>query len=143
MIQFKTLHNVLLLTFKIIKNIKIVLALLKLVCRRILRKYCVVTVYTRVNQKVKAIFKLRGNQVREELPHCAVLTVPVEEFGHVQYSALPSVEQQQRGHKTWDAPLQDCTIEERDVVRFLWAGVKPVEIHRRMLAQYGQSTMSQ
>ena len=44
-----------------------------------------------------------------------------------------------------DAPLQDCTIEEqRDVARFLWAeGVKPVEIHRRMLAQYGQSTMSQ
>jgi len=41
--------------------------------------------------------------------------------------------------------LQDCTIEEqRGVVRFLWAeGVKPVEIHRRMLAQYGQSTMSQ
>jgi len=44
-----------------------------------------------------------------------------------------------------DAPLQDCTIEEqRGVVRFLWAeGVKPVEIHHRMLAQYGQSTMSQ
>jgi len=44
-----------------------------------------------------------------------------------------------------DAPLQDCTIEEqRGVVRFLWAeGVKPVEIHRRMLAQYGQSTMKQ
>jgi len=44
-----------------------------------------------------------------------------------------------------DAPLQDCTIEEqRGVVWFLWAeGVKPVEIHRRMLAQYGQSTMSQ
>ena len=42
-------------------------------------------------------------------------------------------------------PLQDYTIEEqRDVVRFLWAeGVKPVEIHRRMLAQYGQSTMIQ
>jgi len=41
-------------------------------------------------------------------------------------------------------PLQDCTNEEqRGVVRFLWAeGVKPVEIHRRMLAQYGQSTMS-
>jgi len=36
-----------------------------------------------------------------------------------------------------DAPLQDSTIEEqRGVVRFLWAeGVKPVEIHRRMLAQ--------
>jgi len=43
-----------------------------------------------------------------------------------------------------DAPLQDCTTEERGVVRFLWAeGVKPVEIHCRMLAQYGQSTMSQ
>ena len=44
-----------------------------------------------------------------------------------------------------DASLQDCTIEEqRGVVRFLWAEeVKPVEIHRRMLAQYGQSTMSQ
>jgi len=42
-----------------------------------------------------------------------------------------------------DAPLQDCTIEEqRGVVRFLWAeGVKSVEIHRRMLAQYGQSTI--
>ena len=44
-----------------------------------------------------------------------------------------------------DAPLQDCTIEEqRGVVGFLWAeGVKPEEIHRRMLAQYEQSTMSQ
>jgi len=44
-----------------------------------------------------------------------------------------------------NAPLQDCTIEEqRGVVRFLWAeGAKPVEIHRRMLPQYGQSTMSQ
>ena len=44
-----------------------------------------------------------------------------------------------------DAPLQDCTIEEqRGVVRFLWAeAMKPVGIHRRMLAQYGQSTMSQ
>jgi len=41
--------------------------------------------------------------------------------------------------------LQDCTIEEqRGVLRFLWAeGVKPVKIHRRILAQYGQSTMSQ
>jgi len=44
-----------------------------------------------------------------------------------------------------DAPLQDRTIkEQRGVVRFLWAeGVKPVEIHRCMLAQYGQSTVSQ
>ena len=43
-----------------------------------------------------------------------------------------------------DAPLQDCTIEEqRGVVRFLWEeGVKAVEIHRRVLAQCGQSTMS-
>jgi len=44
-----------------------------------------------------------------------------------------------------DAPSQDCTVEEqRGVVRFVWAeGAKPVEIHRRMLAEYGQSTMSQ
>jgi len=44
-----------------------------------------------------------------------------------------------------DPPLQDRTIEEqRGVVRFLWAdGAKHVEIHRRMLAQYGQRTMSQ
>jgi len=44
-----------------------------------------------------------------------------------------------------DVPLQDCTIEEqRDVVRFLCAEeAKPVEIHHRMLAQCGQSTMSQ
>ena len=44
-----------------------------------------------------------------------------------------------------DPPLQDCTIEEqRGVVQFLWGeGVKPVEIHCRMLAQYGQSTISQ
>ena len=44
-----------------------------------------------------------------------------------------------------DPRLQDCTIEEqRGVVRFLWAeGAKLVEIHRRMLAQYGQSIMSQ
>ena len=48
---------------------------------------------------MKAIFKLRGNQDREELPHCAVLTMPVEEFSHMQYSALPSVEWQQRGCK--------------------------------------------
>ena len=37
-----------------------------------------------------------------------------------------------------DAPLQDFTVkEQRGVVRFLWAEeVKPVEIHRCMLAQY-------
>ena len=43
-----------------------------------------------------------------------------------------------------DPPLKYCTIEEqRGVVQFLWAeGVKPVEIHHPMLAQYGQSIMS-
>jgi len=52
-----------------------------------------------MNQKVKAIFKLRSNRNREELAHCALLTMPVEEFSHVQYSAVPSVEWQQRGRK--------------------------------------------
>jgi len=52
-----------------------------------------------VNQKVKAIFKLCSNWNREELAHCAVLTMPVEEFSHVQYITLPSVEWQQRGRK--------------------------------------------
>jgi len=52
-----------------------------------------------VNQKVKAIFKLRGNREREELARCVVLTMPAEEFSHVQYSVLPSVEWQQRGRK--------------------------------------------
>jgi len=52
-----------------------------------------------VNQKVKAIFKLQGNWDREELPRCKVLTMPVEEFSHVQYSTLPSVEWQQWGQK--------------------------------------------
>jgi len=47
----------------------------------------------------KGNFKLRGNRDREELAHCAVLTMPVEDFSHVQYSALPSVEWQQRGRK--------------------------------------------
>ena len=44
-----------------------------------------------------------------------------------------------------DTPLQDCTIQERySIVQFLWAeGVKPVEIYCRMLAKYGQSTVSQ
>jgi len=53
----------------------------------------------RVNQKVKAIFKLHSNQDREELAHCAVLTMPAEEFSHVQYSVLPSVKWQQQGRK--------------------------------------------
>ena len=47
--------------------------------------------------------------------------------------------------ENFDDSFQDCTIEvQRGVVRFHWAEeVKLVEIHRRMLAQYGQSTMSQ
>jgi len=56
-------------------------------------------VSTSVNQKVKAIFKLRGNRDREQLAHCVVLTMSVEEFSHVQYSTLPSDEWQQRGRK--------------------------------------------
>jgi len=52
-----------------------------------------------VDQKVNAIFKLHGSRGREELAHCAVLTMPVEELSHVQHSALPSVEWQQRGRK--------------------------------------------
>jgi len=55
--------------------------------------------HTRMNQKLEAIFKLHRNWDREELAHCAVLTMPVEEFSHVQYSTLPSVELQQRGRK--------------------------------------------
>jgi len=101
-------------------------------------------VYMRVNQIVKTIFKLSSTREKEELEHCAILTMSVEEFSHLQYSVLPSVEWQQRGRKHGRS-LQYCTIEEqRGVVRFLWAeGVKPVEIHRRNLAQYGQSAMSQ
>jgi len=95
-----------------------------------------------VNQKVKVIFKLRGNRDREELPHSAVLTMPVEAMCS---TALCLQSSGSNKGENMDAPLQDCTIEEqRGLVRFLWAeGVKPVEIHRRMLSQYGQSTMSQ
>ena len=52
-----------------------------------------------MNKKKEATFKLRGNRDRKELTHCAVVTVPVEEFSHVQYSTLPSVEWQQRGRE--------------------------------------------
>jgi len=55
--------------------------------------------FTRENQKVKAIFKFRGKWDREDLAHCVVLTTPVEEFSHVQYITLPSVEWQQQGRK--------------------------------------------
>jgi len=59
---------------------------LSIVC---ILRFCIVlfivspSVYKRVNQKVKAVFKLRGNRDREELADCAVLTMPVEEFSHV------------------------------------------------------------
>ena len=40
--------------------------------------------------------------------------------------------------------MQPCNIEDqRGLLRFVLAGVKPVEIHCRVFAQYGQSTMSQ
>jgi len=92
-----------------------------------------------LNKKIKAIFKLRGNRDREELAHCAVLTMPVEE-----YSTLPSVEWQQRGRKHGRSFARFTIEEQRGLVRFLWAEeVKPVEIHRRMLTQDGQSTMNQ
>jgi hypothetical protein len=43
-----------------------------------------------------------------------------------------------------EAPLPICTKEEmRGVIRFLFAeGVKPVEIIRRMQAQYGDNCLS-
>jgi len=55
--------------------------------------------YTRVNKKVRAIFKLCSNQGREELVHCTVFTMPVEKFRYVQDTTLPSVKWQQRGQK--------------------------------------------
>jgi len=61
-----------------------------------------------VNQKVKAIFKLRGNWDREELAHCAVLTVPVEECSTV----LCLQSSGSNEGENMDAPLQDCTNEE-------------------------------
>jgi hypothetical protein len=43
-----------------------------------------------------------------------------------------------------EAPLSICTKEEmRGVIRFLFAeGIKPVEIIRRMQAQYGDNCLS-
>ena len=67
--------------------------------KRLMHSFWASKEVTRVNQKVKAIFKLCGNRDREELPHCAVLTMPVEEFSHVQYSALPLIEWQQQRRK--------------------------------------------
>ena len=91
----------------------------------------------------RALFKLRCNRDREESAHCSVLPVPVEGFSHMQYSAPPSVEWQQRGRehgRSFARLLHRRTWR----MRFLWAeGLKPVEIHRRMVAQYGQSTMNQ
>jgi hypothetical protein len=97
-----------------------------------------------VNQEVKAIFKLRGNRNRERPAHCAVLTASVGEFSHLQYSALASVEWQQQGRKHGRSFARLHIEEQHGVVWFVWAeGVKPVEIHCCMLAQYGQSTVSQ
>ena len=43
------------------------------------------------------------------------------------------------------APFETCTREEeRSVIRFLRSeGVKPIEIHRRMKFQYGDTCLSQ
>jgi len=82
-----------------------------------------VYVCTRVNQKVKAIFKLRGNRDREELAHCAELTMPVEEFGLVQYSTLPSVEWQKRGRK------HVCSFARLHYRRTMW--LSAVSLGRR------------
>jgi hypothetical protein len=44
-----------------------------------------------------------------------------------------------------EAPLYECTISEQHaVIRFLWAEwIKPSEIHRRMLVQYGDKYIGQ
>ena len=93
-----------------------------------------------MNQKVKAILKIRGNRDREELAHCAVLTVPVEEFRHVQYSALPSVEWQQRGpkHRRSFAKLHQQRATWRSAVSL---GRKSETCGNS--PSYGHSTMSQ
>jgi transposase len=43
------------------------------------------------------------------------------------------------------APISDCTKEEqRSLIRFLWSeGVSGAEIHRRLVAQYGDSVLPQ
>jgi transposase len=43
------------------------------------------------------------------------------------------------------APLENCTREEQhSVIRFLWLeGMKPKEIHRKMIQQYGGTWMSE
>jgi len=98
---------------------------------------------TRVNQKVKAIFKLHGNREKKEMVYCPILIMPVEEFSHVQYSALLSVEWQQRGRKHGRsfARLHHRRTTWRIAVS-LDGRSELVEIHRHMLALYGQSTMS-
>jgi len=50
----------------------------------ILRETFVYAVWYEDESKSKINFKLRDNRDREELAHCAVLTMPVEEFSHVQ-----------------------------------------------------------
>jgi hypothetical protein len=44
-----------------------------------------------------------------------------------------------------EAPLSECTISEQHaVIIFIWAeGIKPCEIHRRMLVQYGDRCIGQ
>jgi phenylpropionate dioxygenase-like ring-hydroxylating dioxygenase large terminal subunit len=55
--------------------------------------------------------------------------VPVEQFSHLQYSAVPSVEWQQQGQKHGRSFARFTIEEQRGIVWFVWAeGVKPVEI---------------
>jgi hypothetical protein len=44
-----------------------------------------------------------------------------------------------------EAPLSECTISEQHaVIKFLWADrIKPSEIYRRLLVQYGDKCIGQ
>jgi hypothetical protein len=97
----------------------------------------------RVNQKVKAIFKLCSNRDREELAHCQWQCLL--KSSAICTTALCLQSSGSNEGENMDAPVQDCTIrEQRGVMQFLWAeGVKPVEIHLHTLVPYGLSTMSQ
>jgi hypothetical protein len=95
-----------------------------------------------VNQKVKAIFKLRGNRDREQLTHAQYWQCLLKSSAICSTALCLQSSGSNEGENV-DAPLQDCTIEDRGAVRFVWAeGAKHMEIHRRILAQYGQSAIS-
>ena len=101
------------------------------------RKRSLKYIFTRVNQKVKAIFKSRGNRDREVLPHRAVLTVPVGRVQPcaVQRSAFSRVAATRA--KTWRILCKIAPSKNNVAYCGLFGayGVKPVKIHRRMLAE--------